>query len=37
MAWTDVPAEDADVLVSLVPADDAHVAALEAETLAAMR
>ena len=37
MAWADVPAEDADVLVSLVPADDAHVAALEAETLAAMR
>jgi hypothetical protein len=37
MAWADVPAEDADELISLVPADDAHVAALEAETLAAMR
>jgi hypothetical protein len=36
MAWADVPAPDADELVSLVPADDADEA-LEAETLAAMR
>ncbi len=37
MAWADVPAEDADELVTLVPADDADQAMLEAETLAAMR
>ena len=36
MAWADVPAPDADELVSLVPADDTDEA-LEAETLAAMR
>jgi hypothetical protein len=36
MAWADVPAPDADELVSLVPADDAD-AAPEAGTLAAMR
>ena len=36
MAWADIPAPDADEMVSLVPADDANEA-LEAETLAAMR
>jgi Permuted papain-like amidase enzyme, YaeF/YiiX, C92 family len=37
MAWADTRAEDADELVTLVPADDADQAMLEAETLAAMR
>ncbi len=37
MAWADVRADDADELVTLVPADDADQAVLEAETLAAMR
>ena len=36
MAWADVPAPDADELVSLVPADETDEA-LEADTLAAMR
>jgi hypothetical protein len=37
MAWADVPATDADEMVSLVPADDANSATLEGETLAAMQ
>ena len=36
MAWADVPAPDADELVSLVPADDEDEA-LGPETLSAMR
>jgi Permuted papain-like amidase enzyme, YaeF/YiiX, C92 family len=37
MAWADIPANDADLIVSLVPADDTGAAELEAETLKAMR
>jgi Permuted papain-like amidase enzyme, YaeF/YiiX, C92 family len=37
MAWADIPANDADLMVSLVPADDTGAAELEAETLKAMR